>query len=150
MHAGFVGGPVGFVCVAAYAGADDVFPSGRSAPVTRNNVVEIQIFPVEHVTAVLTGVLIAFEDVMPGEFNLFFRHPVIHEEQNNPRDADAERDAMDGVFVGGVGGNIAPLGKIQGAERAVRIIQNDLGVTLKEESESATGSTDIDCLPEPV
>jgi hypothetical protein len=57
---------------------------------------------------------------------------------------------VDGVVVGSIGGNIAPFGKIQGAERAVRIIQNDLGVTLKEESESATGSTDIDCLPEPV
>jgi hypothetical protein len=55
-----------------------------------------------------------------------------------------------GVIVGSVGGNIPPFGKIQGAERAVRIIQNDLGVTLKEESESATGGADINCLPEPV
>jgi hypothetical protein len=150
MHAGFVGGPVGFVSVAANTRADDVFPSGGAAPVTRDNVVEIQIFPVEHVTAVLTGILIAFKDVMPGKFNLFFRHPVVHEEQNNPRDADTERDAVDGVVVRGVCGNIAPFGKIQGAERAVRIIQNDLGVTLKEESESATGGADIDCLPEPI
>ena len=142
--------PVGLVCVATDAGTNDVFPGRRAAPVARNDVVEVQILPVKNLAAILAGVFVAFKNIVPGELHFLFRHPVIHEQQDDARHADAEGDAVNGVFVRAGGGNIAPFGKIKSAEGTVGIIQNDLGVALKEQRESAPGGADIDCLPEPV
>jgi len=150
IHAGLGGRAVGFVRVATDAGTDDVFPGRGAAAVARDDVVEVQIFPVKHLATKLAGVFIAFKNVVPRELHFFFRHPVVHEQQDDAGDADAEGDPVNGIFVRCVGGNIAPLGKIKSAERTVGIIQNDLRLALKEESESATGGADIDCLPEPV
>jgi len=103
MHARLIGCAVGLVGVAPDAGADDVFPSGGATPIPRYNMVQVQIFAIEYVAAVLAGVLITLKNVVAGEFHLFFRHPVIHEEQDNARNADAERDAVDGFVMRGVG-----------------------------------------------
>ncbi len=150
VHVGLVRGPIGLVRIAFDAGADDVFPRRRAAAIPRHDVIQVEVFAVKDFAAVLAGVLVPLENVMPGEFDFFLRHPVVHEEQDDAGYTDAEGDAVDGFIVRGVGGNIAPFGKIQGAKRAVGIVQNDLCVALKEESESPAGGADIDCLPEPV
>jgi len=150
MHASLIRGSIGLMRVAPDAGTDDILPGRRTAAIPRNDVIQVQIFPVKHFPAVLAGVLVPFENIMPGEFDFFLRHPVVHEKQNDARHPDPERDAVDGFIVRGVSGNIAPFGEIEGAERAVGIVQYDLCVALKEEGESPAGGADIDCLPEPV
>jgi hypothetical protein len=57
---------------------------------------------------------------------------------------------VNGLVMRGIGGYIPTFGEIQGAERTVGIVQHNLRVALKEESESPAGGADIDCLPEPV
>lgn len=149
-HASLEGCAVGLAGVATDAGADDVFPGRGSAPVAGHHVVQVQILAVKYIAAVLAGVLIAFKNVVPCEFDLFFGHAIVHEEEDDPGDADAKRDAVDGIFMRGIGGNIAPLGKIEGSEGTVWIVQNHLGMALEEEGEGSSSRADIDSLPKPV
>ena len=147
IHAGFSGSAVGLACVAHDAGADDVLPRRWSATVARNNVVEIQILSVENLAAILAGVFIALKNVVPGEFHFFFRQPVIHKQQNNSRHADAERNRVNGFIVWRISGKITPFGKIERAERTVRVFGDDLCLALKEKRERAAGRANIDSLP---
>lgn len=79
MQAGFLGRVIGFLRIALDAGANNVFPRSRATAVARNDVVQIQIFALENNAAVLAGVFIALENVVPGEFHFFLRHAVVHE-----------------------------------------------------------------------
>jgi hypothetical protein len=147
VHVGFLRGMVGLSGIALNAGADDVFPSGGAAAIARDDVIQIQIFPIENLTAILAGIFIAFKDVVPGEFDFFFRLPVIHEEQDDPGYANAEGNAMDGIFAGGIGGNITPFLKVKSAKGTIGVIDDDLGVPLKKKGEGASGSADVYRLP---
>ena len=84
-HVHFLGQPVAFARVTFDARADHVFPSSRSAPVPRNDVVKIQIAPIESVTTVLAGILIALENVMPRKFHFLLRKPIEKEQHNHAR-----------------------------------------------------------------
>jgi len=150
VHAGLVGGAVGLARVAWNTGADNVFPARRAAAVPRDDVVEVQILPLENFPTILAGVLVALKDVVPGEFHFFLGHPVIHEQQDDLRDADAEGDGVDGIVLRSAGGDIAPLVKTKRAKRAVGIVHHHLGVALKKQGERATGGADIDRLPKAV
>ncbi len=57
MQAGLLRCAIGFTRIALDAGADNVFPGGRPAAVARHHVVEVQIFAVKNIAAVLAGVL---------------------------------------------------------------------------------------------
>ena len=150
VHAGFVGRVVGLTGVARDARAHDVFPSGRATTITRDDVVEIEIFPVENLAAVLAGIFVALKNVVARELHFLLGHPVIHEEQDDLGQPDAEGDGVNGIVVRGIGGDIAPFLKIKGAERAVGIFSHHLGLALEEEGECAAGSADVHRLPEPV
>ena len=141
---------VGLARVAGDARADDVFPRRWAAAVARDDVVEVQILSLENLAAILAGVLVALENVVPRELHFLLRHPVIHEEQNDLRHADAERDRVDGFVVRRIGGDVAPFVEAEGAERAVGIVHHHLGLALKKKRERAAGGADIDRLPEPV
>ena len=86
---------VRFERVALDARANDVFPRRRSAAVSRDDVVEVQIFPVKNIAAILAGVFIALKNVVPGELDFLFRHAIEHHEQNDAGHPDAERDGFD-------------------------------------------------------
>ncbi len=118
--------------IARDARADNVFPGRRAAAVARDDVVEVQIFPVENLATVLARILVAFENIMPRELHFLLRHAVVHEEQDYFRHADAERNRVDGIVVRRVGGDIAPLLKIESAERAVGVIHHHLRLALEE------------------
>ena len=106
--------------VAADAGADDVFPRRRAAAVARDDVVEVQILAVKNFAAILAGVFVALENVVARELDLLLRQPVVHQQQDDARHADAEGDGVDGFLVRRGFGKIAPFVKIKRAERAVR------------------------------
>jgi hypothetical protein len=150
MDPGFLRSVIGFLGIALDAGANNVFPRGGAAAVARDDVVEIQILALENDTAILAGVFVALKDVVARELHLFLGHAIIHEEQDDARDADAKGDGGNGFLVRGAFGEIAPFGKIESAERTVLGVDDNLGVALKKQSEGAPGGTDIYGLPKPV
>ena len=76
VHACFVRGAIGLECVARNAGTHDIFPRRRPAPIARHYMVEIQILPFKFLAAILAGVAVALEDIVPGEFDFFFGQPI--------------------------------------------------------------------------
>jgi hypothetical protein len=113
VHAGLLRRAVGLVRVAFDAGADDVFPRRRPAAVARDDVVEVQILAVKNFAAILAGVLVALKNVVARELDLLLRQPVIHEQQDDARHADAEGNGVDGFVVRRVGGKVAPFVKLR-------------------------------------
>src|SRR2546430_13273430 len=87
-HAGFLWSAISLLRVARNARAHDVLPGGRSAPVAREDVVQIQVFPVERLAAILAGVLVPLENVVPGELDFLFRKAIEHDQQDHPGNAD--------------------------------------------------------------
>ena len=57
---------------------------------------------------------------------------------------------MNSFVVGRAFGKILPLAEIKGAKRAVFGIDDDLGLALKKQRQSAPGGADIYGLPQPV
>ena len=90
MQASFVWSSVRFPCIARDAGADNIFPGGWTTAIARSDVVKVQILSIKNASAILAGVLIAFEDVVPGEFNFFFRKTIKNHQEDNPGHADLE------------------------------------------------------------
>jgi len=150
MQPGFLRSAIGFLGVALDAGANDVFPCGRPAAVAGDNVVEVQVFPVKNVTAILAGVFIALKDVVARELHFFLRQPVIHEQQDDARNLDAEGNGMDGFVMGRINGHVAPFAEIKGAKGTVIGVDDDLGLSLEEQSQGATSGANINGLPEPI
>ena len=72
VQASLLGGAIGFASIAWDAGTDNVLPGGGTAPIARDDVVQIEIVAVEKFTAILTGVSVAFEDIMTGELHFLF------------------------------------------------------------------------------
>jgi len=64
LHVRLLGGPPGFMAVAFYTGADDVFPGVLPSPIARYHVVEGKVAAL--LSAVLAGVFIAVEDFIAG------------------------------------------------------------------------------------
>lgn len=94
-HLRFLRKPVPLARVTRDTGTDHVFPRGRPSAIARDNVIEVQIVSIEIMSAVLAGVLVAFENVMPGKFHFLFREPIEKEEDDHPRDPDFERNGRD-------------------------------------------------------
>src|SRR5438093_10347557 len=89
-HAGFLGRSVGLFGITRNAGANDVFPGRRAAAVAGDDVVQIQVLPVEHLAAILADVFVPFENVVSGEFDFLFREPIEHDQKDHARDANPE------------------------------------------------------------
>ena len=150
MQSGFLRRAIGFLRIAFNAGANDVFPSRRTAAVARNDVIQIQILSFKYEPAVLAGIFVALKDVVARELDLFFRQPVVNHQQNDSRHADAKGNGVNGFFVRCVFRNVAPFLKIESAERTVIGVDNDLRLALKQKRERTPRGADVDCLPQPV
>ena len=150
VQAGFLRGAVGFPGVTLDAGANDVFPRGRAAAVARDDVIEIQVAAIKDFRAILTGIVIALEDVVARELHLFFRHAIEEAKQDDARDADAEGNGVDAFRMRLVIGEIVPLGEVVGLEGAVSVVEDDLCVAFEKQRQSAPGVADVISMPEPV
>lgn len=136
--------------VAWDAGADDIFPSGLTAAIAGEDMVDIETATVEDGSAVLAGVLIAFEDIVPGEFDLFFRQAIKETEDDDARDTNLERDRLEHFRLGMRDGKIAPACVVV-CEKITRSVgSDDLCVPLIKQDEGPTGRAGIDSLPQPV
>ena len=150
MDPGLVRRAVGLPGVARNAAADDVFPACGTSPVAGNDVVEVQILPVEEFSAILAGITIPLEDVVAGEFDLLFRKAVKHDQHDHSGNADFERNRVDALRMGCLLGEIMPLAEVVSLELAIRSAEHHLGVTLKEKRKSPPCRADVDSLPEAV
>ena len=109
--------------------------------------VQVQILAVKDFAAILAGVFVAFKNIMTRELDFLFGQPVIHEQQDDSRHADAERDGVDKFIVRRGFGEVAPFMKIKGAERAVLGADHGLRLALKEQGKGTAGGADVDRLP---
>lgn len=148
-HAGLGGGAVGLAGIAGDAGADDVFPTGAASVVARHHVIEVEIFTVEHVAAVLTSVAVAFVDVVSGKFDVAPRDAIEEENDDDAGDADAERDGIDHFVFGFTLGERAPAIEIVGEERTVAGLHS-MGLSGEQKSEGASSGADVNGLPEAI
>lgn len=111
--------------------------------------VEIEVLAIEFMPAILAGVVIALEDIMPGEFHFLFRHPIEKEEQDHLGHTDLERDGADNVLTFITARKTEPLVEGHRLERAA-IGLHHLSMALIKEHEGPFNATDVDGLPETI
>ena len=124
--------------------------SDLPAAIARYHVVQVKVLPVELLPAILAGVFVPLENVVPREFDFFFRQTIEHNQEDDARDANPEGDGMDAFGVGFLFGKVAPFAETISLERTIARIQDGLGVPFKEQSEGAPRRADVDRLPETV
>lgn len=148
-HANLVRQAISFPCITGDARTDDIFPSREASFIPRNHVIEIEVLLIKVLPAILAGVLIALEDVVPGELHFFPRHAIEQHQHDHPWDADFQGNGVDHVLLGRLLGEVAPRIEIVREEiGAIRI--DDLGVTRAEKRKRPPDRADIDGLPEAV
>lgn len=150
VHARFLRRVVRLASIAGDAGADNVLPSRRAAAIAGDDMVEIQIFAIKDLAAILAGVVVPLENIMTRELDFFLRQPVEHHQQDDAWHANLERDGMDALRMRVLLGEILPLIEAESLERTVVSTEDSLGVAFEEQSESAAGGADVDCLPEAI
>ena len=90
MQASFLRSSIRFLGIARDAGTDNILPSRWTTVIAGNHVVKIQILAIKNASAILTSVLVALENIMPGKFNFLFRKTIKDDQQDNPGHADLE------------------------------------------------------------
>src|SRR4051812_13744451 len=84
-HVRFAGEPISFARVTGNARADHILPGGRAAAVAWDDMIQIEIVPVENVAAILAGVLVAFEDVVTRKLYFLLRQSIKEEQDDDAR-----------------------------------------------------------------
>lgn len=123
---------IGLLGVAANARAYDVLPTGGTTAIAGNNMVEVEVFTLEYFAAVLAGISVSLENVVPGEFDFLFRHAVKQAKKNDPGHTDFKRDGLDAFVVRLSLGKTVPLIEVECAKTSVGCIKHDMGVAFKE------------------
>src|SRR6185312_7090644 len=72
VHARFLRRAIRLERIALDARADNVLPRRRAAAIARNDVIEVQVLPVENMAAVLARVFVALENIRRVNFTSFF------------------------------------------------------------------------------
>ena len=149
-HVRFARKAVAFSGVTRDTGTDDVLPRGGAATVPWNDVIEVQIVSIKNVPAVLAGILVTLEHVVPGELHFLLRQPIEHEQHDDSRNANLPRDRGDYFVIRRGRGEISPAVEIV-SEKVVGVVRrNHVGVAGINQSERATSRADIDRLPQAV
>ena len=114
--------------------------------------VEIQLHSLENFPAILAGILVSFEDVMPGELYLLLGQPIEKKEDNHAWHADLPRNRCDHLVLGLGRGqrDIEPAREIMRREIVFVISCDNLGMALVKQGESTTRRADIDRLPKTI
>jgi hypothetical protein len=142
--------PIALARIATDARAHHVLPRGCSSAITRHDVIQIEFAAVERLAAVLAGVLIALEHVVPGKLDFLLWKPIEHQKHNHPRDTNLERNRRDDFVIRRVGRQIAPAFEIVRHEIVRRIGGHNVGVTGIYQRERATRRADVNRLPQAV
>jgi hypothetical protein len=127
-----MGKPVTFAGIAGNAGANNVLPCGLPSSIPRQYMVDIKAAAVKDDSAVLTGVPVPLEDVVPGEFDLLFRKPLEEAKHNDTRNPDLQGDGLQHPGFGIRVGKIPPTPKIMRQKITGSICCYDVSMTLVE------------------
>ena len=119
--------------------------------IPRDNVIQIQIPPIFQLPAVLAGIGVPFEDVLPSQFNLFFRNPVKKHQYNNPWNADSKADGANRILTLIVLAELLPPMEIKGPKIIpCTITLYNLGMPHIQEAKGPPDRADVHRLPEAV
>ena len=99
-HPRFLRSPSPFANVALEAGAHDIFPRHLSATTAGNDVVERQMRLSESLSAILTFVFVAQENVPAVELHDVTRHAVVVDQTNDPWNLHLKTDGLNPLVVG--------------------------------------------------
>ncbi len=147
-HPRLARGPVPLPAVAGHARADDVLPAGLPSPVAGNHVVEVEPRDVVPLAAILAGVAIPLEDIVPGELDLLAGQAVEEHQEDHLGNADLQADGPHPVILLRAR-SLEPLIEVEGLE-LLRSGRHHLGVALIEQNEGPLGRAEVDRLPKPI
>ena len=149
-HVRFARKAIAFTRIATDTRANHVLPRGCSSPITRYDVIEIELAAIENLAAVLAGVFVTFKHIMSGKFHFLFWKPIENQKHNHPRDANLERNRRDDFVIRRVCRQIAPAFEIVRHEIVRLIGRNNVGMTGIYQREGATRRADVNRLPQAV
>lgn len=149
-HVRFPREPVAFAGIAGDARANHVFPRGRPSAISRHDVIQIEFAAVKNLTAVLAGILVPLEHIVPGKFHFLLWKPIENQKHNHPWDTNLERNRRDHFMVWRVCRQIAPAFEIVSHEIVRLVGRNNLGVSGVHQREGATRRADVHRLPQAV
>jgi len=150
MHVRFLRQSIAFACIARDARANHIFPRRRSASFARHDMIEIQVVALKNLATILTGVLVALENVVTRELHFLFRETIEKEQHDHPRHTNLPRDRCDHFMFRRSRGKIAPALKIVRHEIIGFIRRNNVGMAGVDQGKRAPGGADVDRLPETV
>lgn len=120
-HMRFVWEPISLSRITRDTRADYIFPGCQAASITRQYMVEIELGPIENRSAILAGIFVPLENVVPGEFHFLLRQSIKEQEDDHLWHTDLPRNRCDHFMVGSGGGEITPAIKVVGQEIILRI-----------------------------
>ena len=150
MHVRFLRQPIAFACIARDARANHIFPCRRSTSFARHDMIEIQVVALKNVATILTGVLVALENVVTRELHFLFRETIEKEQHDHARHTNLPRNGCDHFMFRRSRGKIAPALKIVRHEIIGFIRRNDMGMAGVDQRKRAPGGADVDRLPKTV
>ena len=149
-HVRFVRKAIPFARITRDAGTNDIFPHRRSTAIAREHVIQIQFTAIENLPAILAGVLVALENIVPRELHFLLRQPIEKQKHYHARHTDLPGNGRNHFVFRRRFGKIEPAIEIVGEEVVLWIGGDNLGVPLINERESATRRADIHRLPQAI
>jgi len=119
--------------------------------IPRDNVIQIQIPPIFQLPAVLAGIGVPFENVLPSQFNFFLWNPVKEHQYNNSWDADSKADGANRIFAIIILAELSPPMEVEGSKIIpCAITLYNLGMPHIQEAKGSPDRADVHCLPKAV
>jgi len=150
VHMCFLRKPIAFTRITWDARAHDVLPCRRPSSIARHDVIEIQLVALKNLAAILAGVLVTLENIVPRELHFLFRETIEKEQHDHARHADPPRNCRDHFLFRRCHGKIAPALEIVRHEIVGLIRRNNVGMARVHQRERAPRRADVDRLPEAV
>ena len=112
--------------------------------------IEIQFAPIKNRPAILAGVLVPLENIVPGKLHFLFRQSIEEQQDDHARHTDLPRNRRDHFVLRRVHGKIAPAIEIVRQEIIRLIRRHDVGMSGINQRERASRRADVHRLPQPV
>ena len=149
-HVRFLRKPVAFARVTGNAGTNHIFPCRHSAAVPRHDMIEIQVTSLKNLSAILTDIFVALENIVARKLHFLFRETVEKQQHDHARDANLPRNGRHHFVFWRCGGKIAPTLEIVSQKIVGFIRGDDLGVACINQREGAPGRADVHRLPQAI
>ena len=149
-HVRFLREPVAFACVTLNTRANHIFPRRHSAAITRHDMIEIQITSLKNLSAILTDIFVALENIVARKLHFLFRETVEKEQHDHARNANLPRNGRYHFMFWRGRGKIAPTIEIVRQKIVGFIRRDDLRVACINQREGAPGRADVHRLPQAI